>query len=166
MVLVFFYILQQSADVMKYTVEILVEIPLEDFIKKFDNHANMKYWQRGLESFEHLHGNPGQVGAQMILNYKFGNRKISLTETITKSKFPNVFHVNYDTKGLHNIQRNYFKTTPQNHTQWISENEFIPISFAMRMMTLLIPSGFKKQSMLYLTDFKNFAEKGITVQNA
>lgn len=166
MVLLFFYILPKSDHLMKYTLEIIVEIPLEEFITKFDNHANMKYWQHGLESFEHLHGDPGKVGAKMILNYKFGNRRIALTETITKSKLPNALHVNYDTKGMHNVQRNYFKTLPQGHTQWISENEFIPTSFAMRMMTLIMPSAFKKQSQKYLTDFKNFAEKGISVQDA
>lgn len=151
---------------MKYTSEIIVKIPLKEFIKKFDNHSNMKYWQRGLESFEHLYGNPGQVGAKMILNYKFGKRNISLIETITKNDLPKALYVNYDTKNMHNVQRNYFESTPEGHTKWISENEFIPRSFKMGIMTIIMPKAFKKQSMKYLNDFKNFAEKGTSIQDA
>ncbi len=33
----------------------------------------------------------------------------------------------------------------------------------MKAMGLLMPGVFKKQSMVYLTDFKNFAENGITL---
>ena len=55
---------------MKYTTEIIVEVPIETFIKKFDSAENMKHWQRGLVSAEHVSGDPGQLGAKMKLNYK------------------------------------------------------------------------------------------------
>ncbi len=151
---------------MKYTSEIIIELPIESFIKKLDNHDNMKYWQRGLTSFEHLSGNPGQTGAKMQLNYTFGKRKMSLIETIVHIDLPNEFHMNYDTKGMHNIQKNYFDSTPEGHTKWTSKSEFIATNFMMRMMTLIMPGTFKKQSMKYLNDFKNFAEKGISVLDA
>ncbi|HLV69839.1 MAG TPA: hypothetical protein VKY34_03970, partial [Xanthomarina sp.] len=69
----------------------------------------------------------------------------------------------YDAKGMQNIQENYFEETLEGHTKWISISEFIPSSFMLRMMTLLMPKAFKKQSKQYMQDFKNFAEKGISV---
>ena len=151
---------------MKYTSQIIVEVPLEQFIKKLDSHENMKHWQRGLESFEHVSGDPGKIGAKMKLNYNFGKRKMTLIETITENRLPKELHVNYDTKGMHNLQQNYFEQTPEGFTKWVSINEFIPTNFFMRFMTLLAPKSFKKQSMSYLNDFKNFAEKEISVKNA
>lgn len=151
---------------MKYTTQIIIEAPIETIVKKLDNQDNMQHWQRGLISFEHISGEPRKIGAKMKLNYKFGNRIMVLIETVTHNSLPNAFHVNYDTKGIHSIQKNDFKSTPEGYTQWICEREFFPTSFFMRMMIALMPKSFKKQSKTYLTDFKNFAEKGISVKDA
>lgn len=151
---------------MKYTSQIIIEVPLEHFIKKFDSHENMKHWQRGLESFEHVTGDPGEIGAKMKLNYNFGKRKIILLETITESQLPKELHMHYDTKGMHNIQQNYFEQTPEGFTKWVCKSEFIPTNFFMHFMMVLAPNSLKKQSITYLNDFKNFAEKGISVKHA
>ena len=47
---------------MKYTSEIIVELPLDKFMEKMDNSENMKHWQEGLVGYEQLVGNPGEVG--------------------------------------------------------------------------------------------------------
>lgn len=148
---------------MKFTVETIIEMPREDVIRKLDSIDNIKHWQRGLVSAEHVSGTPGEVGAKMKLSYKLGKREMDLVETITKRSFPNEFNATYDAKGLHNVQHNIFEETPEGHTKWISHSEFIPSSFSLRMMTTLMPGAFKKQSKKYLDDFKNFAEKGISV---
>lgn len=151
---------------MKYVVELTIDLPRDQVIKKMDNVDNIKHWQRGLTSAEHISGTPGQVGAKMKLNYKFGKREMHLVETITKNEFPTEFHANYDTKGMHNIQQNFFEETPDGKTKWISKCEFIPTGFMMKIMTTLMPSAFKKQSKKYMIDFKNFAENGTSVANA
>ncbi|AUC82011.1 SRPBCC family protein [Lacinutrix sp. Bg11-31] len=151
---------------MKYTSQIIVEVPLELFIKKLDSLENKKHWQRGLESVEHVSGDPGRIGAKMKLNYSFGKRKMTLLETITENVSTSELHVIYDTKGMHNIQHNYFNQTQEGYTKWICKSEFIPTNFFMHFMTLLAPKSFKKQSMVYLNDFKNFAEKGTSVEHA
>jgi hypothetical protein len=151
---------------MKYTSEIIIKVSLDEFIKKLDNYDNMKYWHRGLTSYEHISGNPGKVGVKIQLNYKFGKRNMSLIETIVDIELPHKLFLNYDAPGMHNIQQNTFEETKEGYAKWISKNEFIATNFKMRMLTLLMPNTFKKQSMKYLTDFKNFAEKGITVLDA
>ena len=108
---------------MKYTTEIIIEKPLQEVAKKMNSAENMKHWQEGLISAEHISGTPGEFGAKMKLKYQLGKRKMELIETITKQDFPNEFHATYTTKGVRNIQQNYFETTPEGHTKWISKNE-------------------------------------------
>lgn len=151
---------------MLYTTEIIVKVPLDIFVNKMNNIENMKHWQRGLLSTEHISGNLGDLGSKLKLNYKFGKRKMEIIETIIKSDFPNEFHATYKAKGMNNIQKNYFSKTSDGFTKWTSENEFIPLSLPMRIMLFLMPNAFKKQSLKYMNDFKNFAEHGTSVANA
>jgi hypothetical protein len=102
-------------------------------------------------------------GTKMRLEYKTGNRKMVLTETIISRNLPEAFHANYDTSGVHNIQKNYFYEMGPQSTKWVSETEFRFSGIGMKMMGLLLPALFKKQSQKYLNDFKNFAEKGNSV---
>ena len=81
---------------MKYTCEITIDRPLQEFIEKLDNAENMKHWQRGLISYEVTHGTPVQEGAKMQLNYQMGKRQMSLTETITNRNFPHEFEATWN----------------------------------------------------------------------
>lgn len=148
---------------MKYTSKITIQLPREEVIKKLDNVENMKHWQRGLISYKLQEGTPGQPGAKMKLDYQMGKRKLSMTETIIENKFPSEFHVNYDAKGVHNIQRNFFNEIDDSTTEWVSESEFQFQGFSMKLMGWLMPGAFRKQSVKYLNNFKNFAEKGESV---
>ncbi len=150
---------------MKYTTEIVVDVPREEFIKKMDDPENMRHWQRGLVNYEQLSQNPGQEGAQMSLSYKMGKREITMVETIIKRNLPDELHTIYDTKGVHSIQKNYFKDEG-GKTRWISESEFQFSGFNMKLMGFLMPGAFKKQSLKYMQDFKSFAETGKSVTDS
>ncbi len=147
---------------MKYTTEILIALPREEFIKKLDNPDNMKHWMRGLVSYELISGTPGEEGAQMTMKFKMGKRDMEMVETIITRNMPEEFHATYDAKGVHNIQKNYFKEE-NGQTRWISESEFQFEAFGMKLMAFLMPGAFKKQSKQYANDFKNFAENGVSV---
>ncbi|GGG60000.1 SRPBCC family protein [Bizionia arctica] len=151
---------------MKYTSEILIHIPLRDFIKKLNNPELLKFWQRGFEGYDYISGTPGDIGAKMKLNYILGKQHIELIETVTHKKLPYEFHVMYDTNNMQNIQENYFEETDKGFTKWHAHFEFFPSSFKLRMMLILMPSTFKKQTKQYMQDFKNFAEKGTSVTDA
>ena len=151
---------------MKYTTEFVIEKSIETVINKMDSAENMKHWQEVLVSTEHISGIPGQLGAKMKLNYVFGKRKMQLMETITKQNFPKEFHATYTTKGLRNIQQNYFETTTDGCTKWICKNEFEPTNFMMNAMLYLMPRAFKKQTKKYMTNFKSFVENETSVNNA
>jgi len=151
---------------MKYITEIIVDLPLDEFVAKLDNPENMKYWQKGLVSYKPLSGVQGKEGASMELHYDMGRRQIVMIETILRRNLPYEFHATYEAKGVHNVQRNYFKAMGDSSTKWISESEFQFSGIAMKIMAFIMPGAFKKQSMQYLRDFKAFAEDGISVSNS
>lgn len=151
---------------MQYISEILIKKPISEVIKKLNSADNWKHWQEGLISTAHISGVPNELGAKMRLNYKFGNREMEILETVTKQNFPSEFHATYTTKGIRNIQENYYEVTEDGFTKWISKNEFQPTNFKMSMMLFFMPRAFKKQTKTYMTNFKNFVEKGVSVSKS
>ena len=144
---------------MKYQNSITVNVPLKRFIELLDNPENMKYWQKGLQSYEVLDGTPGAVGSTMRMNYLHGKREVSLLETITANNLPNEFSATYECKGVWNLVENHFTETPEGHTQWVSDSAF-KFTGMMRIMSWFMPTSmFKKQSFQMLEDFKAFAER-------
>jgi carbon monoxide dehydrogenase subunit G len=143
---------------MKYTLEIEINKPVDKVIELFDNADNMKKWMVGLQSFEHISGTPGQVGAKSLLKFKMGHRELEMIETVTVKNLPHEFSGTYEAKGAFNIVKNKFIELPGNKTKYVSEQEFQFHGF-MKLFGLLMPGAFKKQSMKYLTDFKNFVER-------
>jgi len=142
---------------MKYSHQIEISLPREKVIELFDNPDNMKHWQPGLISFEHISGDQGRPGAKMLLNYKMGKREIKMIETILIRKLPDEFTGTYEAKGVWNRVKNTFTEPSDGTTIWVSENEFKFKGF-MKLMAALMPGTFKKQSYKYLEYFKEFAE--------
>lgn len=142
---------------MKYTVDIEINKPINQVIELFDNPSNMKEWMKGLESFEHISGTPGQPGAKSRLKFKMGKREIEMIETITVRNLPDEFSGTYDAKGVFNVVKIKFVKLSESKTKYISEQEFRFSGF-MKLFGLLLPSAFKKQTLIYLEDFKKFAE--------
>lgn len=142
---------------MKYTVDIEINLPRERVIELFDNADNMSKWMEGLQNFEHLSGEPGQVGAKSKLVFKMGKRDIEMIETVTVRNLPDEFSGTYDANGVHNIVKNFFVQLPNGNTKYLTEQEFQFKGF-MKIIGFLFPSAFKKQSLKYLVDFKRYAE--------
>jgi hypothetical protein len=151
---------------MKYTQEIKVNVPIDEFVQKLDNIDHLKHWQRGVVSTENISGDLRLFGDKMRFIYRFGNHTREITETITKRNLPNEFHVNYTSKTSQNLQQNFYKKTTDGGTIWTSYNEFVPLNLKMRLILFLMPNAFKKQSIIYMRDFKNFAENGISIAHA
>lgn len=143
---------------MKYTNEIEINLPINRVVALFDDPENLKHWQPGLQSFEHVSGTPGQPGAKSRLKFKMGKREIEMIETITRRNLPEEFAGTYDAKGVHNIVSNRFIPLGENKTKWVTDNEF-QFSGFMKLMGWFMPGAFKKQSQKYLEQFKAFAEK-------
>lgn len=143
---------------MKYTCKIEINRPIEQVIERFDSIDNMYKWMKGLQKIEPISGIQGEVGAKMKLTFQMGKRSMEMIETITVKDLPNEFSGTYDAQGVHNIVKNYFKVIDNDRTLNYTEQEFQFKGF-MKIIGLLFPGAFKRQSMKYLEDFKEFVEK-------
>jgi len=150
---------------LRYTSEIIINKPITTCFTEIVNLDSMKHWQEGLISFAHISGTPRKIGSTIQLNYQFGKRRMELTESVTHRENNTAIHFNFDTKVMHNIQRNSFEAIDETTTKWTSKNEFFPRSFSSRIMLFLIPKAFKKQTQKYLTNFKNYVENGTSIAN-
>lgn len=144
---------------MKYSAEIEINKPIDKVIELFDNPDNLYKWMEGLQSFEHVSGTAGQPGAKSKLKFKMGKRDVEMIETVITRNLPDEFTGSYEVKGVYNIVKNRFQKIDDNKTRYITEQEF-QFKGLMKCIAFLMPGAFKKQSMKYLTAFKNFAESG------
>lgn len=142
---------------MKYQLEIVLDLPREMVIELFDNPDNMKHWQQGFVSMEHMSGKAGEKGAKARLKYKMGMREVEMVETIINRNLPHEFSGTYEAKGVWNEVNNFFYDKENGQTKWITLNDFRFSGF-MKIIAFFMSGSFKKQSFKYMEDFKTFAE--------
>ena len=142
---------------MQYSTQIKINLPRTKVIELFDSNENMFKWQNDLISFDPVSGDPGKEGAKSRMIYKMGKRKVEMIETITKRNFPDEFSGTYEAKGVWNLQQNFFEETSVGKTKWVSISEFKCKGW-MAIMCWLMPGAFKKQTLKFMNNFKEFAE--------
>jgi hypothetical protein len=143
---------------MKFTTEIVVNLPRERMIELFDNPDNMPKWQHGLKSFEPISGEPGQPGAKSRLKYDMNGRVIEMVETIETRNLPDEFSGIYEARGVWNRVENRFFEDGADKTRWIATTEFKFSGWMTKIMGFLMPFAFRRQSRKFMEDFKTFAE--------
>lgn len=144
---------------MKYQVEVEVNLSRDKVIALFENTESLKSWMPNLVSFEHLSGEPGQVGAQSKFVVSQGSKNCELIETITLRNLPEQFEGTYETSGMWNEVKNEFVDIDNRKTRWIAHNEFRSDKLMMKLVMLLMPGAFKKESLKFMNSFKEFAEQ-------
>ena len=145
---------------MKFTCTVEIEKPVDDVVRLFDSVENMKEWQDGFVSYEHLSGTPGEPGAKARLIYKAGKREMELIETITVKNLPQEFSGTYEHKHMVNTIKNSFTPLGPNKTRYDAELEYTKfVGFVPKMMALFMPGMFRKQTQKWLDQFRDFAER-------
>jgi hypothetical protein len=161
---------------MKYTVSIEIALPRERVVQLLADPAHMSKWLRGLVLHEPLSGVHGQVGTKSRVVMQMGKQKIECTETITRREpaeprgIPNEHVVHFDREivgeGMWSAVRDRFTVAGPETTLWVSESEYRFSGLLMRLVGLLMPGAFRKQSQQHMQDFKAFAEQGRDVREA
>ena len=150
------YILQ-FADDLKYSEEIVINQNVDTVIVLLDNPYNMTKYMEGIESYKMLSGNINEVGAKAEITASMGENKIVMTEEIITNNLPEEKKVTYKADGVYNIVTNRLTIISDTKTKLINEQEFQFTGY-MKIMGYLMPGVFKKQSKMYLENFKNFVE--------
>jgi carbon monoxide dehydrogenase subunit G len=161
---------------MKYTTSIEIALPREKVIQLVADPEQMPKWLRGLVLHEPMNGAHGRLGTTSRVVFQTGKHRMEATETITRldpadlHDVPASVVVHYDReivgKGMWQAQRDRIIDTGPTTTRWESETEFRFDGLLMRLMSLLMPGAFRKQSLQHMQDFKTFAEQGTDVRTS
>jgi hypothetical protein len=163
---------------MKYTVSIEIALPLERVAQLLADPAHIPKWLRDVVLHEPLSGTHGQVGTMSRVVMQTGEQRFEAIETITRREpadlrnLPKGSVVHYEreivSEGMWSAARERLTEAGPNTTLWESENEYRFSSLLMRLVGLLMPGTFRrqsvKQSLQHMQDFKAFAEHGKDVR--
>lgn len=161
---------------MKYTVSIEIALPRERTAQLLADPAHMPKWLRGLVLHEPLNGEHGHVGTESRVVMQTGKQRFEATETITRREpadlhgIPSGDVVHFEREivggGMWNAARERLTEAGPETTLWVSENEYRFSGPLMKLVGLLMPGAFRKQSLQHMQDFKAFAEQGKDVREA
>ena len=161
---------------MKYTVSIEIALPREKVVELLADPAQLPKWLRGLVLHEPLSGIHGQVGTTSRVVMQMGTQQIEATETITRREpvdlhgIPSGTVVHFEreivAEGMWSAVRDRLSEAGPQATLWQSESEYRFNGLLMRLVALLMPRAFRKQSQQHMQDFKAFAEQGRDVRDA
>ena len=147
---------------MDYQLEIEIEKPRETIAELFGNPDNLAYWQPGFLGITPIDGEAGRNR----LDYRHGNRQVSLIETVSVDNLPDEYSATYESPGMRIEVKNRFEAIGPERTRWISENHGEVSGFMMRLITLIMPGCFRNQSFAYMENFKAFAETGADIRES
>ena len=150
------YILLFTGNI-RYTEEIEINTNIDTVIALFDNPYNMQKYMKGIESYKVVEGNIREVGTKAEMIVLMGEKKIIMIEEIITNNLPEEKKVTYTADGVYNIVTNRLVKISESKTKFINEQEF-EFKGYMKVIGFFMPSVFKKQSRVYLKDFKEFAE--------
>ncbi len=85
---------------MKFSQEILIDLPREEVLKLVHDPSSYKYWQRGFISYKHLTGLQGKEGSRSRLKFRIGGKEIKMIETIIKIVSPKKIYLTYEAPGV------------------------------------------------------------------
>ena len=118
----------------------------------------------------------GQVGTESRVVMQTGKQKLECIETITRREpadlhgIPEGSVVRFEREivggGMWSAVRNRLTESGPETTLWECENEYRFSGVLMRLVGLLMPGVFRKQSLQHMQDFKAFAEQGKDVREA
>ena len=143
---------------MKYTLEIGIGASREEVIELFVNKDNLQQWQDGLIEIELMNGERREKGAKTRLKYVEGDQVQELIEEIITFEPPEIIEYVYTAEGVWNSMVNRFIIVNEQHTKWITENEF-RFSSEMANIDDSMQDSFEKETLAAMTKFKNFVQK-------
>ena len=161
---------------MKFTVSIEIGLPREKVVNLLADPEHLPKWLRGLVLHEPLNGAHGQVGTRSRVVMQTGQQQMECIETITRREpvdlraIPRESVVHFDReivgKGMWSAARERLTEIDPQTTLWVSENEYRFSGLLMRLVGLVMPGAFRKQTLQHMRDFKAFVEHGTDVREA
>ncbi len=143
---------------MKYTLSNTINKPLEEVIEKFTEPNGAMHWMEGLQKIERLSEIPYEVGAKSIFHFLHRKKEMQIAETILEQNLPRQIKFSFTSQMGYNEVEMLFEPISDNSVKQ-TNNSYFELKGFMKVMGFLMKGMFKKQSLKYLTAFKNYAEQ-------
>jgi len=143
---------------MRYTISNIINKPLDEVIEKFKDTEGAKEWMEGLQSFSHVSGTKGEVGAETDFHFVHKGKEMTIRETILEQNFPHQIKFAYQSPMGYNEVEMLFEQLADGSTKQ-TNNSYFKFTGIMKFFSFLMKGMFKKQSRNYLDGFKRYAEQ-------
>jgi hypothetical protein len=132
----------------------------DEVVKYFADPQYLGEYQDGFIEKDIISGKSGEEGAISKMYYKQGKRDLELTETITANRLPESFEASYHHIHMDNTMKCRFVELDDQRTRYEYEFEYTRINWVMpKLMAILFPGMYRKQSEKWMKQFKEFVEK-------
>lgn len=142
---------------MNYTVETRIEKPMDEVVRLYNDPSYYATWMPGIQRYRITAGRYREAGSKAIFSFKMEGREFNIEETVLKNE-GNKIVAEYLAKGTRNTQTTMFVEIDAESTRY-TVNESFHLKGFMKVIGLLMPGAFKKQTQRFVTAFKNFAEQ-------
>lgn len=143
---------------MRYSLSNTIDRPLSDVISKFKDPEGVKHWMEGLERIDHISGTPGEAGAKSDFYFVHKNKEMKISETILEQNLPDQIKFGYNSSmGYNEVEMQFEKLTDESVKQ--TNNSYFELKGIMKLLGPLMKGMFKKQTLKYMTAFKQYVEK-------
>ncbi len=144
---------------MRYQLELDIDAPRERVLELFLDTENLKRWQPSLVRYEQLSGDGMRgVGSTSKQLHRMGQREVDMLATVTVDRYPDEFAATFEADDVWNLIENHFFDLGEHRTKWTVTSDFRSSSFMMKLLMLIMPGMFKKQTRSFMEHFKEFAE--------
>ncbi|MEM8510208.1 MAG: SRPBCC family protein [Bacteroidota bacterium] len=141
---------------MQYTIETIIEKSLEEVLEQFHTPSNYMKWMPGITSYRKISDHQREAGSKSIFEFTMNGKDFTIEETIVKNDMREII-AEYISSGTLNVQTTVFSKIDQDKTRY-SVNEAFKLKGFMKVIGLLMPGSFKKQTKKFVEAFKNFVE--------
>ena len=141
---------------MKYTVEATINRPISLVVELYNAPSNHIKWMPGILSHQITSGNRREPATESTFKFKVNGRDFIIKETIIKNDSTEIV-AEFISNGAINTQVTQFSKIDDDSTSY-KVNESFELKGFMKVIGILMPGSFKKQTKQFVEAFKGFSE--------
>ena len=151
----------------QHRVSIEIDLPIEKVVELYTRRDATVHWQNHLQKIESVSGEPWQPGSIANYVFEYPHGPMVLQETIHTNDLPQKISAVYAWDKGANSLVNTFSAIDENRTRWEQVAEYKNIKgFMFKFMSMFLPFVIKSKHMMFLNNFKRYAEDGVSIRDA
>ncbi len=143
---------------MKYTLSNTINGSLAEVVQKFTEPNGAIHWMEGLQKIERFSETPYEVGAKSNFHFIHRDKEMQISETILEQNLPGQIKFGFQSSMGYNEVEMLFEQLPDSRVKQ-TNNTYFELTGLIKVFGFLMKGMFKKQSLKYMTAFKEYVEQ-------